>query len=85
VAQDAPLVVPDTRKDPRFVNNPFVLATPPLRFYAGFPLHSASGETIGTLCVADHIPRTLSDADLDFMASLAATADDLIGLRTALT
>src|SRR3989344_4233430 len=32
------LVVPDTKKDIRFVDNPMVVGKPHLRFYAGVPL-----------------------------------------------
>jgi diguanylate cyclase (GGDEF)-like protein/PAS domain S-box-containing protein len=81
ITRDAPLIVPDTRKDARFAGSPLVTGEPYLRFYAGVPLHGAGGQLIGTFCVADHVPRTLSEDDVEFLQSLARTADDLIGLR----
>jgi diguanylate cyclase (GGDEF)-like protein/PAS domain S-box-containing protein len=83
IGKDAPLIVPDTRKDARFAGSPLVNGEPYLRFYAGVPLHGAGGQLIGTFCVADYVPRTLADDDVEFLQTLARTADDLIGLRQA--
>lgn len=52
-------IVPDTIADPRFADNPFVTHSPRLRFYAAMPLINAAGFALGTLCVADRVPRTL--------------------------
>lgn len=71
VAADALLVVEDTLRDPRFAANPLVLNEPHLRFYAGQPIHGPSGQPLGTLCVFDHSPRTLSDPQRSRLALLA--------------
>ncbi|MCA9592370.1 MAG: GAF domain-containing protein [Myxococcales bacterium] len=80
VEDDGPLVVSDATADPRFANNPLVLADPNIRFYAGVPLRSPEGHGLGTLCIVDSQPRSL-DADqlaqLDALAKLATSALEL--------
>lgn len=53
-----PLIVPDTRADPRFVHYETMQAEPFLRFYAGVPVLDGNGHALGALCVADSTPRT---------------------------
>lgn len=65
------LVVPDARLDRRFVDNPAVEADSPIVFYAGAPLETAEGYTLGTLCTADHRPRELSPEQLDMLTTLS--------------
>lgn len=81
VEQEAPLVVPDTALDPRFVDNPFVTGEPHLRFYAGVPLRMSDRVTIGTLCAMDTRPRSFAASDLDALTDLAAIAIDALELR----
>ena len=61
--QDDFMVVPDTRQDPRFIDNPLVTADNGLRFYAGALLRAPSGVPIGTLCVLDYTPRAAGVSD----------------------
>ena len=71
ILSDATLYVPDTSADARFASNPLVLGDPHLRFYAGAPLRVAGGLRVGTLCIADHAPRHLTDDDLKMLRDLA--------------
>jgi diguanylate cyclase (GGDEF)-like protein len=57
IQSDDVMVVLDTKTDPRFVDNPYVLGDPRIRFYAGAPLRAPSGENIGALCIIDEEPR----------------------------
>ncbi|NNN05153.1 MAG: response regulator [Elusimicrobia bacterium] len=71
----APLVVPDAAKDPRFSDNPLVVGSAGIRFYAGVPLSAPDGRKIGTLCVLDRVPRSPSDAQMRVLMELARQAE----------
>ncbi|MBA3531019.1 MAG: PAS domain S-box protein, partial [Ardenticatenales bacterium] len=75
ILQDDLLVIPDTHEDPRFADNPVVTGEPHIRFYAGYPLRSAEGYSLGTLCIVDRKPRTLGAAERQAMQDLAALAE----------
>jgi PAS domain S-box-containing protein len=66
------LVIPDTKLDPRFIENPLVLGGPKIRFYAGAPLQTQDGYILGTLCIADQKPRSLSPEEQKSLEDLAA-------------
>jgi len=51
--------VGDATRDERFRSNPLVLDEPHIRFYAGVPLQ-IDGVTLGSLCVLDQRPRSLT-------------------------
>jgi PAS domain S-box-containing protein len=75
------LVVPDTLKDERFANNTLVKKDPKIRFYAGAPLITTSGEALGTLCVMDYVPRELAPEQLAVLQELTGEVVNLIQLR----
>jgi diguanylate cyclase (GGDEF)-like protein len=74
IENEALTVVPDALLDPRFANHPLVVQRPHFRFYAGHPLMDEKGATIGTFCVMDTQPRTLTGADLRAVNDLAMMA-----------
>ncbi|MBB1286903.1 GAF domain-containing protein [Flavisolibacter sp. BT320] len=75
------MVVPDSRKDERFANNPFVTGEPHIVFYAGMPLVTETGQALGTLCVLDVQEHTLTPIQLTALKQLAKQVVSLMTLR----
>lgn len=71
VMPDNILIISDTTHDPRFVNNPLVALEPNIRFYAGVSLVTSSGEALGTICVMDDKPRSITQEQLDALEVLS--------------
>ncbi|MDQ2866197.1 MAG: PAS domain S-box protein [Candidatus Eremiobacteraeota bacterium] len=65
------MVVPDTLQDDRFRDNPLVTGTPHVRFYAGVPLITPEGYTIGTLCAIDDKPHDAAPEQIQMLEALA--------------
>jgi GAF domain-containing protein len=70
ILQPDVFIVPDTREDERFSQNPLVLSEPKVRFYAGATLMT-DGHALGTLCVVDRVPRELSAEQLEALKALS--------------
>lgn len=79
IRSDAMLVVEDARLDPRFADNPLVTGLESVRFYAGVPVLDADGFRLGTLCVLDRRPRTLTHDQAWALTELAALASEEVG------
>ena len=79
VNEGAPLSVTDALNDPRVCDN---LAIPDLGVaaYLGFPLITASGHVLGSLCAIDTKPRQWTDDDMRLMADVAAIVMSEIAL-----
>ncbi len=72
--QDRIFEVSDTHLDDRFSDNPLVTEEPYIRFYAGFVLQSTDGYNLGTLCIIDTKPRSLTDLDKKKLIDLGIVA-----------
>ena len=77
--QDDILVIPDLTKDDRTKANPLVVSDPSIRFYAGAPLRTDTGEVIGSLCVIDTVPRP-GGLTADQAKGLRGLADQVMAL-----
>lgn len=81
ILEDHLLVVEDMTKDVRFRNHPFVTGEQHVRFYAGAPIISPTGQNLGTICVIDQQPRTLTDAQKRALEILSNQVTKLLELR----
>ncbi len=78
LCHDGPMVVGDVAADPRFAAHPLVCGAAGFRFYAGVALRPVDGLAVGTLCVADSAPGTLSAEARKRLIRLARQAEALI-------
>lgn len=74
-------IVEDARKDERFHDNPLVTGDPNIVFYAGVPLISENGYPLGTLCVIDNKPKTLTKDQILSLDALSKQVMNLLRLR----
>jgi GAF domain-containing protein len=75
------MVVEDATKDSRFSDNPSVTGEAHVRFYAGAPLITPDHFKLGSLCVIDRKPRTLSAEDKQALEALARLVMTELELR----
>ncbi|GAA3345404.1 GAF domain-containing sensor histidine kinase [Amorphoplanes nipponensis] len=75
------LEVPDAGADRRFADNPLVTGDHKFRFYAGAPVLLDGTHAVGTVCVVDHVPRELTEAQRRALRCLARHASVQLELR----
>jgi hypothetical protein len=73
--------VPDAAADDRFAANPLATQDPKIRFYAGAPIATRDGLALGTVCVIDRKPRTLTAAQREALAALSRQVAAQLELR----
>ncbi|MEI6553384.1 MAG: GAF domain-containing protein [bacterium] len=66
-------IISDCSKDERFANNPMVVGSPFIRFYAGMAIYDhKSGIPVAVFCIKDRVPR-------EFDATEIATFLEIVG------
>jgi len=78
------LIIPDATQDDRVKDNPAVIGPPGVRFYAGAPIVEADGHVLGTVCVIDTTPKSLSAIQIAALEALARHAMALMEMRRQL-
>jgi signal transduction histidine kinase len=68
---------------PELSSNPFIQMENGVRFYAGAPLRTSEGLQLGTLCVLDVEPKTVTDQQLKMLETLSSIVMDELELRLA--
>ena len=76
ILDDKIMVVNDAVDDPRFCDNPLVCGDPNIRFYAGYPLAAPDGSRVGTLCVIDDEPKTVTKDQLQLLRELGRMIEE---------
>lgn len=75
------LLIPDLQASP-FYRDSF-LASSGIRFYAGAPLLTRDGYTLGAMCILDKVPREVTAQQIDMLEDLAAMVMAQIELQHA--
>lgn len=81
ILQEEVMVVEDAKQDDRFSNNPIVTSDLNIRFYAGAPIISSSGAKLGSVCVLDREPKTLTAEKSRALTIISHQVSKLLELR----
>lgn len=84
ILQSNLLVVEDARRDEKFARHPAVEGENGIQFYAGTPLLTPEGFALGTICVADRVPRRLTPDQYRALEALGHQAQTQLELRRKL-
>lgn len=66
---------------PSLLSSPYVSAENGIRFYAGAPLITYDGYNLGTICVVDGEPRTITKEEKDLLKDMADLVMNHIEMR----
>ncbi len=89
ILADDVYVINDAGNDPRALANPLVAGDFGLKFYAAVPLQTADHLNLGTLCIIDKVPRSISDKERQVLKLLGnivmGEMDARLSLRNTVT
>ena len=77
------LVVRDMAAHPRFANYAGITGALGIRFFAGVPLATPTGQHLGILCVLNHKPKQLAREQLDLLVFLSRQVAAVLGRNQA--
>ncbi|KUL37526.1 SpoIIE family protein phosphatase [Actinoplanes awajinensis] len=83
IGMDGPVIIDDAANDPR-VKGHQAIEPWGVGAWAGFPIMTADGHAIGTMCVIDTNPRQWRTDELETLAILARAVSNEVNLRIAL-
>jgi two-component system, cell cycle sensor histidine kinase and response regulator CckA len=83
VLAKTPLTIEDAREHPLVKDNPLIPEWGVVS-YAAVPLHSKDGHALGSVYVADKIPRVWTPEEIVALSTIAQAAETEIALRIAL-
>jgi len=81
---DEVMVVPNALEDKRFADNAAVKGELAIRFYAGAPLVTSAGVHIGSLCIIDQKPQSLTENQKQTLATIARQVMYVMELQVSL-
>ncbi|QJD94542.1 GAF domain-containing protein [Mucilaginibacter robiniae] len=84
IRNDGLLIITDATQDSRFAQLPVVINEPYVRFYAGTQLKTFDGYVVGTLCVLDSKPGSLTNTQITSIKVLAKQVSNLLELNWSL-
>lgn len=67
-------IIKDASKDKRFKDNPMVTGKEHIRFYAGIPIFSPDGVSLGAFCIKDRVPRNITKEQINDLKAFASWA-----------
>ncbi len=79
--EEGPMVIEDVQTDERFETSPLGFMAQSLRFYAGIPIRTPEGHVLGSLCVMDTKPRSLSEVQIRALETSSHHVMKLLDLR----
>jgi PAS domain S-box-containing protein len=85
IQQNGIYEVQDAKSHPLFKSNPYVDGREmKIRFYAGVPLQGTNQQNLGTLCVIDESPTSLTDTQREALMLLADQIMSLLEMRKSI-